>query len=125
MTTEPAKRAQPSQFLRTLDPHVIYDAPELMMDFVKETGLCPSWPTHSAQRAQIDILAAGGGKPPKESWMNTSERLAPVCYGWEVAEAVAKSQLPNFAGLPRAEGRFIDMREAYEQAICALEEAGR
>jgi hypothetical protein len=112
----------PSKFLRTLDPFTVYDAAELAMDYVKEVGLYPSWPVHSAQRAQIDIIKAGGSKG---AWMDTSQPLQTVCYGYEVAEAVCKSQVPAFEPLVRVQGKFVDLREAYEHAVHTLEEAGR
>lgn len=126
METDDKPKSKPSQFLRTIDPLTVYDAAELAMDYVKEVGLHPCWPIHSAQRAQLDIIAAGGGKKSQPgAWMDNTNPLAPVCYGFEVAEAVASNQAPDFKPLAKEDGKFVDMKAAYEQAVLSLDRHGR
>lgn len=114
-------RVKPSEFLRSLDPYMVYDHENLAMDFANEVGMKPCWPAHSAVRAQIDIMAAcddAGGT--NGAWMNTKDPLARVAYGWEIAQSVADK-------LCTVEHDDEDFRpeSRFETCITVLEDAGK
>ena len=108
-------KIKPSQFLQTLEPWTVYDHHELSMDWAKEVGPpVPAWPTHSAKRAQAEIYTATVMENGVGGWMDTSEPLAAVAYGHEIAEAVA--------GIQAAVG---SRHERFKAAVVALEADGR
>lgn len=115
-------KVPPSQFLRTLDPYMVYDHENLAMDFANEVGMEPCWPAHSAVRAQLDIMAACEKATGDTSgaWMNTKDPHARVAYGWEIAQSVADK-------LCTVEHDDVDFTPEgrFETCISTLEDTGK
>jgi hypothetical protein len=83
------------------------------MDWAKEIGGSPPWPIHSAKGAEAAISERGLG-----GWVDTKRPIKRVCYGYEVAEAVAGVYLKyNNPGIYGLGSRFRNAVEAIRKDV--------
>jgi hypothetical protein len=71
-----------SEWLNECGSHDIYHADKIGEDFTECTGEQPCWPVHSRKQTAAAIEARGLGG-------NLKEEDVPLCYGYEMAEALA------------------------------------
>jgi hypothetical protein len=99
-----------SEWLKSrVQSHAIQDHAELSADFTKETGHPACWPSHTPEvtRAMIDARGLGG---------SLSDDPAPLlCYGWEVAAALAITHASYRSMKIGRGGIFRDCIEVLEQ----------
>lgn len=97
-----------SEWLLTLDGHVVVDDAAAREDFTRMTGHVAGWPTHSVAEANATVGSFKGLVHPIEG--PATDRVA---YGWEIAEWAAQQFAPAWP-LPPMIGRGSRFRAAVQ-----------
>ena len=102
-----------SEFLADIDPWGIYDNLAMREDFLKSTGKEPHWPAFSHKQTATMMQQRGLG-----GYMPNKEGRKTLCWGYEVARALASHYVPGFNSTKMGRGF------AFNEAAEALAKAG-